>query len=50
VPTYALDGLSESIAIVHKPIYLRAPEDGQAPQLTDELGFSPDEPPAPPLE
>ncbi|MBK9033022.1 MAG: VWA domain-containing protein [Myxococcales bacterium] len=50
VPTYGLAGLAESIAIVTKPIYLRAPEDEPEPQLDEHLGFSADEPAAPPLE
>ncbi len=50
VPSYPLDGLAEIIAVVHKPVYLRAPIDSDTEgALDEELGFSVAEPPPPPL-
>lgn len=47
VPPYPLAGLAETIAVVHKPVILRAPIDADAEV---DLSESTEEPPPPPLE
>ncbi|MEZ4401130.1 MAG: hypothetical protein R3B06_13985 [Kofleriaceae bacterium] len=49
VPTYALAGLAETIAVIHKPIVLRAPVADEEPRLDEALDVPAVEPPAPPL-
>jgi len=49
VPAYPLAGLAETIAIVHKPIFLRAPPDSDG-ELGESFGLPTVEPPpSPPL-
>lgn len=51
VPEYPLAGIAETIAIVHKPVYLRAPADGDADgEVSEDFGFPVAEPPPPPLD
>lgn len=50
VPSYGLDGLSQVIAIVHKPIFLSVPPDEPEPQLDESFGFTEPEAGPPPLE
>jgi len=50
VPSYGLDGLSQVIAVVHKPIILTVPPDEPEPQLDESFGFDEPEAGPPPLE
>jgi len=49
VPTYGLDGLAETIAIVKKPIHLHLDEEAAQPSLDEDLGLPAEEPAPPPL-
>lgn len=49
VPTYGLDGLAETIAIVKKPIHLHLEEEATQPSLDEDLGLPAEEPAPPPL-
>ena len=49
VPTYGLDGLAETIAIVKKPIHLHLDEEEAQPSLDEDLGLPAEEPAPPPL-
>lgn len=50
VPTYGLDGLAETIAIVKKPIHLHVDEEDPQPTLDVDLGLPAEEPAPPPLK